>query len=145
MMDGGIRHGTDAIKALALGAKCVYAARPMLFGAAVAGEAGVRHAIAILRQEIDRSLALLEAPSQSIFAPTSLTSFPYLAYSLRSSAANSSGVAIQGSTPPAMRSFSLASGSTSALFTSARSLVSVGSGVRAGANNPYHVTITKSG
>jgi L-lactate dehydrogenase (cytochrome) len=59
MMDGGIRRGTDVLKALALGAKCVFAGRPMLFGAAVAGEAGVRHAIAILRQEIDRDLALL--------------------------------------------------------------------------------------
>ena len=59
MMDGGIRRGTDVLKALALGAKCVFAGRPMLFGAAVAGEAGVRHAIAVLRQEIDRDLALL--------------------------------------------------------------------------------------
>jgi L-lactate dehydrogenase (cytochrome) len=59
MMDGGIRRGTDVLKALALGAKCVFAGRPMLFGAAVAGEAGVRHAIAILREEINRDLALL--------------------------------------------------------------------------------------
>lgn len=59
MMDGGILRGTDVIKALALGARCVFAGRPMLFGAAVAGEAGVGHAIAILREEIDRDLALL--------------------------------------------------------------------------------------
>ena len=59
MMDGGIRRGTDVIKAIALGAKCVFAGRPMLFGAAVAAEAGVRRAIAILREEIDRDLALL--------------------------------------------------------------------------------------
>jgi len=59
MMDGGIRRGTDVLKALALGAKCVFAGRPILYGAAVAGEAGVRHAIAILREEIDRDLALL--------------------------------------------------------------------------------------
>ena len=59
MMDGGIRRGTDVLKARALGATCVFAGRPMLFGAAVAGEAGVRHAIAILREEIDRDLALL--------------------------------------------------------------------------------------
>jgi L-lactate dehydrogenase (cytochrome) len=47
------------IKALALGACCVFAGRPMLFGAAVAGEAGVRRAIDILREEIGRDLALL--------------------------------------------------------------------------------------
>lgn len=59
MMDGGIRRGTDVLKAIALGAKCVFSGRPMLFGAAVAGEAGVRHAIGILREEIGRDLALL--------------------------------------------------------------------------------------
>jgi len=59
MMDGGIRRGTDVLKALTLGARCVFSGRPMLFGAAVAGEAGVRHAIALLREEIDRDLALL--------------------------------------------------------------------------------------
>ena len=59
MMDGGIRRGTDVIKALALGASCVFAGRPMLFGAAVAGQDGVRRAIAILQEEIDRDLALL--------------------------------------------------------------------------------------
>ncbi|OGA19723.1 MAG: alpha-hydroxy-acid oxidizing enzyme [Betaproteobacteria bacterium RIFCSPLOWO2_02_FULL_63_19] len=59
MMDGGIRRGTDVLKALALGAKFVFTGRPMLLAAAVAGEEGVRHAIALLRQEIDRDLALL--------------------------------------------------------------------------------------
>jgi L-lactate dehydrogenase (cytochrome) len=59
MIDGGIRRGTDVLKALALGAQFAFVGRPMLFGAAVAGEAGVRHALGILRQEIDRDLALL--------------------------------------------------------------------------------------
>jgi L-lactate dehydrogenase (cytochrome) len=59
MMDGGIRRGTDVLKAIALGARCVFAGRPMLYGAAVAGEAGVERAIAILKDEIDRDLALL--------------------------------------------------------------------------------------
>ena len=59
MMDGGIRRGTDVLKALALGAKFVFTGRPMLLAAAVAGEDGVRHAITLLRQEIDRDLALL--------------------------------------------------------------------------------------
>ena len=59
MIDGGIRRGTDVLTALALGAKFAFVGRPMLFAAAIAGEAGVAHALGILRQEIDRDLALL--------------------------------------------------------------------------------------
>jgi L-lactate dehydrogenase (cytochrome) len=59
MMDGGVRRGTDILKALALGARFVFVGRPMLFAAALAGEAGVVHAIALLKAEIDRDLALV--------------------------------------------------------------------------------------
>jgi len=59
MMDSGIRRGTDVLKALALGAKFVFVGRPMLYAAAVAGETGVRHAIKLLRDEIDRDMALV--------------------------------------------------------------------------------------
>jgi L-lactate dehydrogenase (cytochrome) len=59
MIDGGVRRGSDVLKALALGARFVFVGRPMLFAAAVAGEAGVSHAIALLKAEIDRNLALL--------------------------------------------------------------------------------------
>ena len=59
MLDGGIRRGTDLIKALALGAKFVFLGRPFIFAAAVGGEAGVRHAIDILASEIDRDMGLL--------------------------------------------------------------------------------------
>lgn len=59
MMDSGIRRGTDVLKALALGAKFVFVGRPMLYAAAVAGETGVRHAIRLLRDEVDRDMALL--------------------------------------------------------------------------------------
>ncbi len=59
MLDGGVRRGTDVLKALALGAKFVFVARPMMFASAVAGEAGVRHAIGILQREIDISMLLL--------------------------------------------------------------------------------------
>ena len=61
MMDSGIRRGTDVLKALALGAKFVFVGRPMLYAAAVAGETGVRHAIKLLHDEIDRDMAMLGA------------------------------------------------------------------------------------
>jgi L-lactate dehydrogenase (cytochrome) len=63
MMDGGVRRGTDVLKALALGAQFVFVGRPFLFAHAVAGEAGIRHAADLLREEIDRDLALLGAVS----------------------------------------------------------------------------------
>jgi len=59
MMDSGIRRGTDVLKALALGAQFVFIGRPMLYAAAIAGEAGVRHAIGLLQEEVDRDMALL--------------------------------------------------------------------------------------
>jgi L-lactate dehydrogenase (cytochrome) len=59
MMDSGVRRGTDVLKALALGAKFVFVGRPMLYAAAIAGEAGVRHAIRLLHDEIDRNMAML--------------------------------------------------------------------------------------
>jgi L-lactate dehydrogenase (cytochrome) len=59
LLDGGIRRGTDVLKALALGARFVFLGRPFNFAAAVAGEPGVAHAIKLLRDEIDRNMALL--------------------------------------------------------------------------------------
>jgi L-lactate dehydrogenase (cytochrome) len=59
LIDGGIRRGTDVIKALALGASLCLIARPHLFGLAVAGEAGVARVLDILRREIDRAMGLL--------------------------------------------------------------------------------------
>ncbi|HEY0296816.1 MAG TPA: alpha-hydroxy acid oxidase [Bordetella sp.] len=59
MMDSGIRRGTDVLKALALGARCVFLGRPFNYAAAVGGEAGVAHAIRLLREEVDRDMAML--------------------------------------------------------------------------------------
>ena len=59
MMDSGVRRGTDVLKALALGARFVFVGRPFLYAAAIAAEPGVTHAIKLLRDEIDRDMALL--------------------------------------------------------------------------------------
>lgn len=58
LLDGGIRRGTDILKALALGAKAVLIGRPILWGLAVAGETGTRHILELLRDELDTALAL---------------------------------------------------------------------------------------
>jgi 4-hydroxymandelate oxidase len=57
LVDGGVRRGTDILKALALGAKAVMLGRPVLWGLTVAGQAGVEHIFAILREEYDIALA----------------------------------------------------------------------------------------
>ena len=59
MMDSGFRRGNDVLLALALGAKFVFVGRPFNYAGAVAGEAGVRHAIGILASEILRNMALI--------------------------------------------------------------------------------------
>jgi isopentenyl diphosphate isomerase/L-lactate dehydrogenase-like FMN-dependent dehydrogenase len=61
MMDSGVRRGSDVVKALALGAQAVLIGRATLYGTAAAGEAGAARAIAILREETDRVMALLGA------------------------------------------------------------------------------------
>lgn len=58
LVDGGIRRGTDVVKALALGARAVLIGRPVLWGLAAAGEAGVADVLAILRSEIDLAMGL---------------------------------------------------------------------------------------
>jgi len=59
IVDSGFRRGTDIVKALALGARAVFIGRATLYGTAAGGQAGAARAIALLREEIDRTLALL--------------------------------------------------------------------------------------
>jgi len=63
LLDGGIRRGTDVVKALCLGARAVLCGRAYAYGLAAAGEAGVSRAIEILRADLDRTLRLLGCPS----------------------------------------------------------------------------------
>ncbi|MHC5600050.1 MAG: alpha-hydroxy acid oxidase [Nostoc sp.] len=58
LLDGGIRRGTDILKALALGAKAVLIGRPILWGLAVAGQVGVSHVISLLQNELNLAMAL---------------------------------------------------------------------------------------
>lgn len=57
LLDSGIRRGSDIVKAVALGAKCVLTGRATLYGTAVGGEAGASKAINIIRTEMDKTMA----------------------------------------------------------------------------------------
>lgn len=63
IVDGGIRRGTDVVKALALGATAVMVGRPYIWGLAAFGAAGVRHVVEILRTELEMAMALLGVTS----------------------------------------------------------------------------------
>lgn len=65
ILDGGVRRGTDVVKALALGADAVAVGRPVLWGLSVDGEAGVRRVIEMLREEMDLAMGLCGTPSVS--------------------------------------------------------------------------------
>jgi (S)-mandelate dehydrogenase len=72
IVDGGIRRGTDVLKAIALGADAVILGRAPLYGLAAGGEPGVRRALAILTTEIDRALGHLGCNSLSELTPALL-------------------------------------------------------------------------
>jgi 4-hydroxymandelate oxidase len=57
-LDGGVRRGTDVLKALALGARAVLVGRPVLWGLAVGGAAGARHVLDLLHRDLDVAMAI---------------------------------------------------------------------------------------
>jgi L-lactate dehydrogenase (cytochrome) len=65
LMDGGIRRGSDIVKALCLGARAVLIGRAYAYGLAAAGHAGVTRALEILRTDMERTLLLIGCPSVS--------------------------------------------------------------------------------
>jgi (S)-mandelate dehydrogenase len=73
LVDGGVRRGVDAIKAVALGAEGVMLGRATLYGACAAGEAGATRAIEILRDELVRSMQLSGVRSISEIGPELLS------------------------------------------------------------------------
>ena len=75
MLDGGIRRGTDVLKALALGAQFVFVGRPMLFAAVAGGEAGVTRALTLVKDEVDRDMALLGIRSIGEISPELVRKF----------------------------------------------------------------------
>ncbi len=69
LMDGGVRRGSDVLKGLALGARAVLVGRPVLWGLAVGGEAGVRHVLDLLRAELDIAMAIAGCPTVADITP----------------------------------------------------------------------------
>ena len=63
LLDGGVRRGTDVIKAIALGARAVLVGRPVVWGLAAGGEGGVRRVLDLLKAEIDLAMALCGCPT----------------------------------------------------------------------------------
>jgi (S)-mandelate dehydrogenase len=74
MIDSGIRRGSDVVAALCLGAKYCFVGRATLYGAVAGGKAGAAKALAILRNEIDLTLAQMGAPNLAALGPDFLFS-----------------------------------------------------------------------
>jgi 4-hydroxymandelate oxidase len=79
LIDGGVRRGTDVVKALALGARAVLVGRPVLWGLAVGGADGAQRVLEILLDEFDRALALTGCPRASELDRSFVAPAPWLA------------------------------------------------------------------
>jgi 4-hydroxymandelate oxidase len=79
LVDGGVRRGTDVVKALALGARAVMIGRPVVSGLAVGGAGGVQRVLEILLGELDNALGLVGAPRASELSPDFVTPAPWAA------------------------------------------------------------------
>ena len=77
LVDGGVRRGTDVLKARALGAKAVLVGRPVVWGLAVGGADGVRAVLELLRDELDVALALAGVPRAAEVDATSIAPAPW--------------------------------------------------------------------
>jgi len=63
LLDGGIRRGSDIVKAICLGARAVLVGRAYVYGLAAGGQGGVARALEILRADVERTLKLIGCPS----------------------------------------------------------------------------------
>ncbi len=72
LLDGGVRRGTDVVKALALGAKAVLIGRPYLWGLAANGSEGVQRVVELLRTELEAAMALCGTPTLAAITPAVL-------------------------------------------------------------------------
>jgi 4-hydroxymandelate oxidase len=76
LIDGGVRRGTDIVKAIALGARGVLIGRPVLWGLALDGEHGVRQVLEMLAAELDLAMALCGCPTLREITPDLLGARP---------------------------------------------------------------------
>lgn len=76
LVDGGVRRGSDVVKALALGARAVLVGRPYLWGLAWGGREGVATVLEILRDEVERTLCLVGRPEARMVDPETVMEAP---------------------------------------------------------------------